>query len=61
MKRLIIPFLSLLALPSAIRANIDPKVAEMCMKATDFEGCVKSMSGQTNKNSSPVVSKYDEA
>ena len=61
MKSLIIPFLSLLALPSAIQANIDPKVAEMCMKATDFEGCVKSMSGQTNKNSSPVGSKYDEA
>ena len=61
MKRLIIPFLSLLALPSAIQANIDPKVAEMCMKATDFEGCVKSMSGQTNKKSSPVSSKYDEA
>ena len=61
MKRLIIPFLSFIALPSAIQANIDPKVAEMCMKATDFEGCVKSMSGQTNKNSSPVVSKYDEA
>ena len=61
MKRLIIPFLSLLALPSAIQANIDPKVAEMCMKATDFEGCVKSMSDQTNKKSSPVSSKYDEA
>ena len=61
MKRIIIPFLSFIALPSAIQANIDPKVAEMCMKATDFEGCVKSMSGQTNKNSSPVSSKYDEA
>ena len=36
MKRLIIPFLSFIALPSAIQANIDPKVAEMCMKASDF-------------------------
>tara|TARA_S200000501_G_C20437831_1_gene575243 strand:+ start:177 stop:308 length:132 start_codon:yes stop_codon:yes gene_type:complete len=43
MKRLIIPFLSLIALPSAIQSNIDSKVAEMCMKASDFEGCVKSM------------------
>ena len=61
MKRLIIPFLSFLALPSVIQANIDPKVAEMCMKAIDFEGCVKIMSGQKIKNSSPVSSKYDEA
>ena len=45
MKRLIIPFLSFIALPSAIQANIDPKVAEICMKASDFQGCVKSMSG----------------
>ena len=45
MKRLIISFLTFVALPSAIQANIDPKVAEICMKASDFQGCVKSMSG----------------
>ena len=50
MKRLIIPFLSFIALPSAIQANIDPKVAEMCMKASDFQGCVKSMSGKKENN-----------
>ena len=44
MKRLIIPLLSLIALPSAIQANIDPKVAEICMKASDFQGCIQSMS-----------------
>ncbi len=56
MKRLIIPFfLSFIALPSAIQANIDPKVAEMCMKASDFQGCVKSMSGQR------INSEYDVA
>ena len=55
MKRLIIPFLSFIALPSAIQANIDPKVAEMCMNASDFQGCVKSMSGQR------VNSEYDNA
>ena len=49
MKRLIIPFLSLLALPSAIQANIDPKVAEICMKASDFHGCLKSISGFKEK------------
>ena len=46
MKRLVIPFLSFIALPSAIQANIDPKVAEIFMKAADFQGCVKSMSVQ---------------
>ena len=55
MKRLIIPFLSFIALPSAIQANIDPKVAEMCMNASDFQGCVKSMSGQR------INSEYDVA
>ena len=50
MKLLIIPFLSFIALPSAIQANIDPKVAEMCMKASDFQGCVKSMSGKKENN-----------
>ena len=49
MKRLIIPFLSFIALPSAIQANIDPKVTETCLKAEDFQGCVKSLSGQKEK------------
>ena len=50
MKRLLLPLLAALALPNAVNANIDPKVAEICMKATDFQGCVKSMSGQKNNN-----------
>ena len=50
MKRLIIPILSFIALPTAMQANIDPKVAEMCMKASDFQGCVKSMSVINEKN-----------
>ena len=49
MKRLIIPFLSLIALHSAIYANIDPKVSEICLKAEDFQGCVESFSGQKEK------------
>ena len=60
MKRFIIPFLSFLALPSAIQANIDPKVAEKCMQATDFQGCMESMAGQ-NKNISRIKSEYDDA
>ena len=60
MKKLSIPLLALIALPTAIQANIDPKVAEICMKATDFQGCVESMSGQKNNNIS-IKSGYDEA
>ena len=61
MKKIIFPLLACLALPTTIQANVDPKVAEICMKAADFKGCVASMSGQTNKNSSQVSSEYDEA
>ena len=50
MKRFLIPFLAALALPSFVNANVDPKIAEICMKATDFQGCVKSMSGQKENN-----------
>ena len=60
MKRFLIPLLAALALPNAVNANIDPKVAEICMKATDFQGCVKSMSGQKNNNLS-IKSGYDSA
>ncbi len=49
MKRLILPFLSLIALHSATYANIDPKVSEICLKAEDFQGCVESFSGQKEK------------
>jgi hypothetical protein len=44
MKRLPLPLLATLALPTAVNANIDPKVAEICMKAPDFKGCIEGMS-----------------
>ena len=46
MKRILFPLISALALPTAVNANVDPKVAEMCMKAVDFKGCVETMSGE---------------
>ena len=60
MKNFFIPFLSFLALPSAIHANIDPKVAEKCMQASDFQGCVEIMSGQ-KENNSKIKTEYDDA
>lgn len=55
MKRLLLPLLAAIALPTAVNANVDPQVAEMCMKAVDFQGCVKAMTGQ-----SEVFSKENE-
>ena len=46
MKSLLLPLLAAIALPTAVNANVDPKVAEMCMKAVDFKGCVETMSGE---------------
>ena len=60
MKKIIFPLLACLALPTTIQANVDPKVAEICMKAADFKGCVESMSGMKKNNSSPK-SEYDKA
>ena len=47
-KRLLLPLLVSLALPSAVNANVDPEIAKICMKAVDFQGCVKAMGGQTS-------------
>ena len=47
MKRLLLPLLAVLALPNAVNANVDPKVAEIWMKAVDFQGCVNAMSGKS--------------
>ena len=49
MKRLILPFLSLITLHSAIYANVDPKVSEICLQAEDFQGFKESFSGQKEK------------
>ena len=49
MKRSLLPLLAALALPTAVNANVDHKVAEMCMKAADFQGCVKAMGGEKDE------------
>tara|TARA_B100000212_G_scaffold332974_1_gene301816 strand:+ start:24 stop:272 length:249 start_codon:yes stop_codon:yes gene_type:complete len=44
MKRLVLPLLAALALPNAVNSQVDPEIAEMCMKAVDFQGsCAASM------------------
>ncbi len=58
MKGFLITLLAALALPTAVNANVDPKIAEICIKATDFQGCIQSMSGQKNNLSNK--SRYNE-
>ena len=42
MKRLLLPLLAALALPTAVEANIDPKVHKICKDVRDYMGCVKA-------------------
>ncbi len=52
MKRLLLPLLAALALPTAVSAEkIDPEIVKTCMKAADFKGCVEIMSGGLKTNS----------
>ena len=43
MRKLLLPLLAAVVLPTAVNANVDPEVAEFCLKAADFAGCVKAM------------------
>ena len=40
------------ALPAV--ANVDPKIAEFCLKAQDFQGCVNSMTGKQSDRSTTI-------
>ena len=44
MKRLLLPLLAALVLPTAVNANVDPEVLKVCLLAADFEGCVRTYS-----------------
>ena len=44
MKRLLLPLLAALALPTVVNANVDPEVHKLCLSAADYLGCVKAMS-----------------
>ena len=43
MKRLLLPLLAALALPTAVNANVDQEVHKLCLPAADYLGCVKAM------------------
>ena len=49
MKPLLLPLLAAISLPTAVNAEkIDQEIAEFCLKATDFAGCIKTMSKRTD-------------
>jgi len=50
-RRLLIAAAVLLA--GSAHAQVDPKIKAECMKAVDFQGCVKVLSGDNKTNSSP--------
>ena len=49
MKRLLLPLLAALALPTAVKGEIDPKVRKACLPAADFEGCVNAYTNPKEK------------
>jgi len=49
LKKFLIPIFFASSLFSPVKANIDRNIAEMCMKAVDFKGCVETMSSSFNK------------
>ena len=52
MKRLLLPLLAALALPTSVNANVDAEVHKKCLEARDYAGCVN-----TNKNFSSTKDK----
>ena len=43
------------AVQAPIKAQVDPKIAEFCLKAQDFQGCVNSMTGKSSDNKETKV------
>ncbi|MDC3137953.1 PDZ domain-containing protein [Prochlorococcus sp. AH-716-I19] len=42
MKRFILPLLAALALPTAVNANVDPAIHNLCKDVSDYMGCVRA-------------------
>ena len=49
MKRLLLPLLAALSLPTAVNAGVDPAVHNLCLPAADYIGCVKAQFGISNQ------------
>ena len=42
MKRLLLPLLAALALPTAVNAGISDELNKKCLEARDYAGCVRA-------------------
>ena len=49
MKRLLLPLLAALSLPTDVNAGVDPEIHKLCLPAADYIGCVKAQSGNSNQ------------
>ena len=49
MQKLLISLLADIALPSVVKAGVDPEVHKLCLPAVDYIGCVKAQSGNSNQ------------
>ena len=54
MRKKVLASLVFFTITFPVEANVDPKIAEFCLKAQDFQGCVKSMSGDTSGSKTTV-------
>ena len=55
-KRFLITFIAALAFPTSVNAGTEREIAEFCLKAEDFSGCVKEMTAEKE----PVLKKINE-
>lgn len=54
MRKKVLASLVVFTITFPVEANVDPKIAEFCLKAQDFQGCVKSMSGDSSGSTTTV-------
>ena len=54
MKRLLLPLLAALALPTAVNAEISDELHKKCLEARDYEGCVKTNKKLSHKKDKEI-------
>lgn len=61
MKKLLLTLAGIgLALPAPLLAEVDPKIAEFCLKAQDFQGCVNAMTGKKSSDSTTTIRQINQ-
>ena len=55
MKRLLLPLLAALALPSAVNAGISDELHKKCLEARDYAGCVTTNKNLSHKKDKEII------